>query len=124
MSEKSLKEHYSIVMGVYDENRSLISSEVEREALIDGNYGKIGDYKVNFTKLFMNPKKWSAEIPNLYTLVLQLKNSKREVIEVVSATIGFQQVKIIGNIFYINGKPMYFKGTNRHEHDPEKGHCH
>jgi beta-galactosidase len=118
--EQKRNQSYSVVMGVYD-NKSLISSEVERQVLIDGRYGKTGDHKVNFEKLFMNPKKWSAEKPNLYDLVLQLKDPDGKVIEVVSTKIGFQQVKIIGNIFYINGKRMYFKGTNRHEHDPERG---
>ena len=60
-------------------------------------------------------KLWSAEKPNLYTLVIQAGG------DIVQRKIGFKEQKIVGNTFYINGKPVKFKGVNRHETNPENG---
>ncbi len=69
-----------------------------------------------------NPLKWSAEQPNLYKLVLTLKDGAGKVIEVIPSTVGFRSSEIKGGQYLLNGKPIYFKGTNRHEHDPDLGH--
>jgi len=69
-----------------------------------------------------NPKKWTAETPNLYTLVLTLKDEKGKVIEYVSCNVGFRKSEIKGGQLLINGQPIYIKGVNRHEHDPDTGH--
>jgi beta-galactosidase len=69
-----------------------------------------------------NPLKWSAEHPNLYTVVLQLKNGKGEVTEIESAKFGFRRVEIVGGQLLLNGQPILIKGVNRHEHDPVTGH--
>ncbi|RJS87969.1 DUF4981 domain-containing protein [Candidatus Bathyarchaeota archaeon] len=69
------------------------------------------------------PKKWSAETPYLYTLLLTLKTEKGEIIEAESCRIGFRQVEIRDGRILINGKPVLLKGVNRHEHDDELGHA-
>lgn len=68
-----------------------------------------------------NPLKWTAETPNLYTLVLSLVNDKNEVIETVSTQVGFRSVEIEDGQVLINGKPIRLRGVNRHEHDPATG---
>ena len=69
-----------------------------------------------------NPNKWSAETPYLYNLILKLKNSKNEVIEVEHCRYGFKKVEIgPDDGMYINGKSIIFKGVNRHDHDPDHG---
>ncbi|MHA2398824.1 MAG: sugar-binding domain-containing protein, partial [Promethearchaeota archaeon] len=61
-----------------------------------------------------SPKKWSAEIPNLYDIVLELKNADGDIIEVEHCRFGFRQVEIREDGgFYINGKSVKFKGVNR-----------
>lgn len=69
-----------------------------------------------------NPKKWTAETPNLYPLVLILKNPEGKTAEVLSGNIGFRKVEIRNGQLLLNGVPIYIKGVNRHEHDPVKGH--
>jgi beta-galactosidase len=69
-----------------------------------------------------NPLKWSAEEPNLYSVILSLKNGKGETIEVESARFGFRKVEIEGGQLLLNGQPILIKGVNRHEHDPVTGH--
>jgi len=68
------------------------------------------------------PLKWSAEKPNLYTVIVRLKNKQGEVIEILSAHAGFRTVEIKGGKLLVNGKPVLIKGVNRHEHDPVTGH--
>jgi beta-galactosidase len=69
-----------------------------------------------------SPKKWSAEIPNLYDLVLEVRNDQDDLIEVEHCKFGFRQIEIKSDGgFYINGQSIKFKGVNRHEHDPDHG---
>lgn len=69
-----------------------------------------------------NPKKWSAEHPNLYTLILRLLNEKDEVTELLSSKIGFREVEMKNGQLNVNGQPILIKGVNRHDHHPRTGH--
>ena len=77
---------------------------------------------VNFSKEIVNPAKWTAETPNLYQLVLVLKDKSGKEIEATGCKIGFREVEFIKGQLCINGKPVYLKGVNRHEHDEKTGH--
>ena len=65
---------------------------------------------------------WSAEAPALYTLLLTLRSASGQVLEVVPSRVGFREVSIAGGKILLNGRPILFKGVNRHEHHPETGH--
>lgn len=67
-------------------------------------------------KKFPGVKAWSAEHPNLYTLVLELKDAGGKVTEVTGCEVGFRVSEIKDGRFCINGVPVLVKGTNRHEH--------
>jgi len=69
-----------------------------------------------------NPDKWSAEEPRLYTLVLVLENPAGHIVETLSSRVGFRMVELRDGLLQVNGKPIYIKGVNRHEHDPYTGH--
>ncbi len=69
-----------------------------------------------------NPRKWTAETPNLYRVLLTLKHRDGRIVEVQQCRIGFRDVSIHDAQLRINGKPILVKGVNRHEHDPDKGH--
>ena len=77
---------------------------------------------VKFNKRIDNPAKWSAEQPNLYKLIVLLKNSDGLVIEAIPQDVGFREVEIKNAQLLINGQPILFKGVNRHEHSPITGH--
>ncbi|MBC2605237.1 glycoside hydrolase family 2 TIM barrel-domain containing protein [Pelagicoccus albus] len=68
-----------------------------------------------------NPKKWTAETPNLYRLTLSLKDPSGQVIDATSSDIGFREVEIREGQFWVNGQAVRLRGVNRHEHDPELG---
>lgn len=62
-----------------------------------------------------NPRKWSADFPNLYTLTLTLKNDRGETIEARSCRVGFRSVEIRDRQLLINGRPVKLQGVNRHD---------
>lgn len=68
-----------------------------------------------------NPAKWSAEQPNLYSLMATVYNAKGEVTEVIAQPVGFRSVEIKNSQVLVNGKPVLFKGADRHEMDPDGG---
>ena len=68
------------------------------------------------------PKRWTAETPNLYTLVLTLKGSDGSVEEAEACRVGFRRVEVEDGLLLVNGVPVTIKGVNRHEHDPDTGH--
>ncbi len=67
------------------------------------------------------PKPWTAETPNLYTLVLTLKDANGKPIESIARRVGFREIEIRDGQILVNGAPIVLKGTNRHEHDPDEG---
>lgn len=67
------------------------------------------------------PLKWSAETPNLYTLVLTQQNSGAKP-EITSCKIGFRTVELKNSQLLVNGKPVMVKGVNIHEHSDITGH--
>lgn len=68
-----------------------------------------------------SPRKWTAETPNLYTLLLTLKDNTGKTIEITSHKIGFRKIEIADGQLFINGKKIYFKGVNLHEFNAYKG---
>jgi beta-galactosidase len=75
-----------------------------------------------FERFIPNPRKWSAEIPNLYHLVLTLKDQDGNILESTGCRMGFRSSEVKNGQFLVNGKPVLVKGVNRHEHDPVTGH--
>ncbi|MCA1920726.1 beta-galactosidase subunit alpha [Buttiauxella noackiae] len=67
------------------------------------------------------PKQWNAEQPNLYLLLLTLRDSHGEIIEVVPQQVGFRDIKVRDGLFYVNGRYLKLHGVNRHDHDCLKG---
>ncbi|MRT10876.1 beta-galactosidase subunit alpha [Enterobacteriaceae bacterium RIT711] len=67
------------------------------------------------------PKQWNAEHPNLYLLLLTLRNNHDEIIEVVPQQVGFRDIKVRDGLFYVNGRYLKLHGVNRHDHDCLKG---
>lgn len=77
---------------------------------------------VSFSAIIPQVKQWSAETPNLYNLVITLKDRKGKVVESISARIGFRRVEITRGQLLVNGVPITLKGVNIHEHNPLTGH--
>ena len=109
--------NYKVEYQIFDATNTLVASE-EMEAKIN----RKEDLSLTFSKEIENPLKWTAETPNLYSLVISLKNTEGETTEVLTSKIGFRKIEIKDAVFYINGVAVTIKGVNRHEHDQYNGH--
>jgi beta-galactosidase len=96
---------------------ALIYREEKKIRLTDGEKAKF-----NFSTFIKSPRKWSAETPELYTLVISLKDRRNNILKTVSAKTGFRTSEIKNGQLLVNGVPVLIKGVNRHEHDPVTGH--
>lgn len=76
----------------------------------------------SITGKVINPRKWSAEIPNLYLMALTLKNPDGETVMSTFCRMGFRTSEVKNGMFLVNGVPVLLKGVNRHETDPLTGH--
>ncbi len=68
-----------------------------------------------------NPRKWSAEIPNLYTLEIRMIGPDGDVQEQVEQKVGFRRFEMKDGLMLINGKRIVFRGVNRHDFCAETG---
>lgn len=110
-------EPYSLKIKLTDQlNQVVMEKTLEEKKITAGKEGE-----VNLSERISNPKKWTAETPNLYNLTLSLLNNKGEVTEVLSNKVGFREIELKNGQLLINGKAIKLKGTNRHEFDPYKG---
>lgn len=122
----------NVTLDMYIKNYNNIRGKMEASAkLIDANgeeteLGKAdvdlsgGKETVTFNKLVKSPEKWSAEHPNLYTLVMEVKLDGKTVC-VKTYKVGFKKVEIKGEKIYYNGMPLMIKGVNRHDFDCDHG---
>jgi len=65
---------------------------------------------------------WSAEEPTLYPLVVTLRDAAGKELSTQITRVGFRRNEVKNGNFLHNGKPILFKGVNRHDHDPNTGH--
>jgi len=91
--------------------------DIEKNVVLENNRAS-----VIFSDQLKDIQSWSAEQPNLYQLVLQLKDDQGAVIESIGNQVGFRSVEIKNGQFKVNGQYVYFKGVNLHEHHDRTGH--
>jgi beta-galactosidase len=105
------------------------SSPVEMEITLSDDSGELlnvtrgvtGDTFI-FNREIPNVKPWSAEVPNLYNLLMVLRDKDGKTLEVIRQDVGFRNVEVKGNTLLVNGEYVYLKGVNLHEHHDVKGH--
>jgi len=81
-----------------------------------------GESEYTVSEKVVNPRKWSAELPNLYHVVLTLKNEAGQPVMSTGCQMGFRTSEVKNGQFLVNGTPVLLKGVNRHETDPVTGH--
>lgn len=118
-----LKNHFSndkknqLSYKLLDNENQIIISET-KTPLVKGSQSNA----INFKATIQDVKQWSAEHPNLYTLVLESRDYKGNTLEVTTSKIGFRSVEIKNGLLLVNGQRITLKGVNTQEVDPETGH--
>lgn len=80
-----------------------------------------GDTLLHFRKHFPAVRRWTAETPELYTLVVNTFDKKGRITESFVQRFGFRKVEMKHGMLHVNGTPILIKGVNRHEHDMHRG---
>ncbi|AWX43714.1 Beta-galactosidase [Flagellimonas maritima] len=102
---------------VLSQNLTKSLKEITREYYNQRGKPKFGLFEVEIP----NPKKWSSERPNLYTLVFYLKDREGSIKEYRSTKIGFREVELKDGELFVNGVSVLLYGVNRHDHDTVNG---
>lgn len=113
--------NYNNIRGKMIASAKLINSNNE-EILLGTKKTELsgGNEAVTFKETVKAPEKWSAETPNLYTLVMTIELDGK-IICVKTYKVGFKKVEIKGEKIYYNGMPLMIKGVNRHDFDCDNG---
>ena len=123
---------WTVEAAAYDRDGNVLFSGEEVEV---GDLESTGTNTVSLTTFVKNPKLWSAENPNLYAMVLTLKDGQGKDVEKVSTQLGFREIEFTRtevdenykvttktwDPVRINGKRLLLKGTDRHDTDPFYG---
>ncbi len=62
-----------------------------------------------------HPALWSAEVPNLYDLMITVTGKDGAVTELIPEKVGFRRFEMKDHMMTLNGKRIVFKGVNRHD---------
>jgi beta-galactosidase len=108
---------YQLEVSLLDENGKQVFAKQGAVAAVPAQ----AESEMNFEQTVPAVKQWSAETPNLYLLLLTLKDDSGKVLEAVPWKLGFRSVEIKNGQLLFNGKPIKLKGVNRHEFDPDLG---
>ncbi len=114
--ETALK--HSVEVSLYDASGKAVLKSPAEGAFV-APWGKPPQARVSAK--VTNPKKWSAEEPNLYTVVVALKDGSGAVVEAVACRTGFRKVEISDRQLLVNGEAVLIRGVNRHDHDDRRG---
>ena len=102
-----------------DKNKQILT-----KTLSNSEQNALGEFqKSSGSFMVENPKKWSAEHPNLYTLILELLDANNKTLEVFSHKTGFRKVEVKNKAVYVNGMPIKFNAVNSHMMHPKTGHA-
>ena len=115
------KEDISITLELFDAEGRPVFTDPLRKVIESLRPGE--EVYLTFRRRVPEPRKWSAEDPYLYKLLITLMDRDGDVLEAVSTHVGFRQVEIRNGQILINGVPVLLKGVNRHEHDDVRGHA-
>ncbi len=100
--------------------RKLLRKTLSDEVPVVPNPYLFRGHRVSFQQP-VRPKRWSAETPHLYRVLVSLRDREGRCHEVVRQRTGFRRVEIRNRELLVNGEPVLIKGVNRHEHDDVRG---
>jgi beta-galactosidase len=106
---------------LYDENNQRIGDGPIATGRMPGSLLAGTEGIIHLHAKIKNPRKWTAETPNLYRTVLVLKDASGKRLEVAKTLTGFRKIEIKNGQFWVNGKSVKMKGTDIHDHDPKRG---
>lgn len=112
------EEGFSLRTTLYDQGRTKVKVLTSEKFIVPAGTKQT----IRLSEEITDPAKWSAEFPNLYTLITELIDPRGKTIEAINGRIGFKETEIRGQVFYLNGMPVKLNGINSHMQHPVLGH--
>ncbi|MEV5396958.1 glycoside hydrolase family 2 TIM barrel-domain containing protein [Streptomyces cellulosae] len=112
---------YTVETQLYDARGHAVWPRPLQQTVDPGSVEAGRDVTVRVSRAVPEPRLWSAEDPYLYTAVLQLRDPSGTVVETLSHRVGIREFALKDGLMRINGRPVSFRGTNRHEMHPARG---
>ena len=120
-NSKPLYGEYHAKVSLYDAEQNKVTEMVSKPFAECGFY-LMPKFIATVTAPVENPALWTAETPNLYTLVVELQNKENENVDIESCKVGFRQVEINSRgVLTLNGKRLVIRGVDRHDFCAETG---
>ncbi|CAN4076190.1 unnamed protein product [Withania somnifera] len=121
--------HFNIEASLYDSGNwlsrsdhiDLLSANIAHLKLVLSSDPCLGFKGYMLVGKVQAPKLWSAEQPNLYTLVITLKDASGNLVDCESCQVGMRKISKAPKQLLVNGRPVVIRGVNRHEHHPRLG---
>ena len=111
----SLSKKYNLKTKIFNDQEVVYQNE--KDGTIESDQSK----KITLNGVVNSPELWSAEIPKLYNVLIELVDSDG-FYQKIDFQTGFRRIELKDGQFLINNQPILFKGVNRHEHDEFTGH--
>ncbi|MDD6527104.1 MAG: glycoside hydrolase family 2 TIM barrel-domain containing protein [Oscillospiraceae bacterium] len=111
--------------GTYDLTVKLdgdFTKKASAEVICDGLFRLTFDKSGQAGVKDLSVKEWTAETPNVYEVKILLKEDGKTV-EAIRTFIGFKDIRINGEVFLFNGKPIKMLGVNHHDTHMTKGYA-
>jgi beta-galactosidase len=115
---KTDKQKYKVRTSLFNSENVMVKNFTSEAVQIPADKKQV----ITISSDVLNPKKWTAETPNLYRVTMELINNEGKTEEVITGRIGFKETEIRNQVFYLNGKAIKLNGINTHMQHPDLGH--
>ena len=113
------KEGYVVKVTLFDASKSVVQTMKSDKINLASN----SKQTVQLSAMMQKPALWTAETPDLYTVVFELVNNQEKIEEVIQGRIGVKQTELRNRALYLNGQPIKLHGINSHMQHPDLGHA-
>ena len=120
LSERDGFADHTVRLQLLDVDGSIIA-QAQGKYDLSADWGPARQTGVQLELAVASARRWTPEMPHLYTAVLTLVAPDGKEIDFESSRVGFRRIEIRQGVIYLNGVRMIFRGVNRHEHALETG---
>ncbi|MBV5316138.1 MAG: DUF4981 domain-containing protein [Prolixibacteraceae bacterium] len=112
-------QNYQVKVTLLDQNNQPVLENLTSAKITLGAGEKT---KIRLNAPVKSPMKWSDEKPNLYHIGFELLDPSGKTTEALADRIGFKEVEVRHQVYYVNGVPVKLNGVNSHMQHPDLGH--
>ncbi len=121
LKDNYLEAELEVAMELLGDHQGVVDLSLRKGSKLIFEESITGSNQLLFSKQVMDPQLWSAERPELYDLIITVKDNNQVIQEVIVQKVGFRRFEMKDCMMHLNGKRIVFKGVNRHEFGSKSG---